>query len=223
MAILCNFTPDKVVWEHIGHRGSIKPGEIKEFKDGRANHILNQLKRKGIMRYQLNGDEDAMRAQAMRTYKQFWINQITTFNQQNEAARNENRPYNHPTEELRGKADEFGVELIAPFKMQPQSESSKVSELKAENEGLKTELGEMKTQMTELMDLVKSNMKEKKVYVDFNDLIQKFNSLGKDRFMKWVIVNSEEIETWPEPVIEKAKEKWNSFYPDKEWPLSDEE
>jgi hypothetical protein len=40
--IIANHTPEDVEWMHIGINGIIKSGEVKEFDEGRGNHILNK-------------------------------------------------------------------------------------------------------------------------------------------------------------------------------------
>lgn len=222
MALICNFTPDDITWQHTGIQGTLKAGEIEEYPDGRANHILNSYGIRGLLRYKLNEDPEEKRKDAIRMYKRFWINQITNFNQQNEARKNENSPYNFPSEQLSDKAEEFGVQLVAPWKMQEKTDSAQVSELKAENKELKYQIDALKGNMDEMLGILKS-LKDKPatpIVIDTADLIKRFITLDKAKYKGWVMKNAEEIAGWPNQVIEKAQEKWSAFYPDMDWPLS---
>ena len=157
----------------------------------------------------------------MRIYKNFWINQVTTFNQQNEANRNQKIPYNFPTEQLKKKAEELGMELISPYKINPQTESAQVSELKAKNKELENKLGKMESAQDEMLKLLRK-LGEKPIEVpDTAALVKKFRTLDKAKYKNWVLKNLEEIEGWPKSVRAQAEEKYRSFYPGEEWPLSD--
>jgi hypothetical protein len=219
--IVCNFTPDDVVWMHIGQRGKLKPGDIEEFSDARAAHILNKWGAKGVMRYDLKDDPEKKKAECMRLWTKFWMNQITTFNQQNEARKNEGKIYNFPTDELTEHAETLGIELVGPWKAVKQTDNKQVLELKAENEELKTQMGEMRETMSEMLELVKTLKDADKVpiVIETGDLIKRFISLDSKRFKSWVMEHAEEIAGWPKSVTDKAKEKWNTFYKDMDWPL----
>lgn len=219
--IVCNFTPDKVRWMHVGQAGALKPGDIVEFEDKRAKHILNQWGPRGILHYKLTDDPEAKKKEAMEIWKRFWMHQIATFNQQNEARKNEGNPYNFPTEDLTSHAEALGVELIGPWKSTPKTENAEVNALKAENAELKEQVTDLKKDMAEMLNIMRE-LKEKPnvpIVIDTAELVQKFISLDARRYKTWVLENSEEIATWPKQVIDKAKEKWNAFYKDMDWPL----
>ncbi|MHA2064419.1 MAG: hypothetical protein ACXABY_08570 [Candidatus Thorarchaeota archaeon] len=220
--IVCNFTPDTVEWMHVGIIGYLKPGDIKEFDDARGSHILNKWGPRGILRYSLDADPDAVRKEAVRIYKRFWMNQIVNFNQTNEARKNENKAYNFPTSQLEEKAEELGVELVAPHKTQQKTESGQVAELKAENEELRGQVNDLKEGMTEILSIMKEIREKPAVphVIDTSDLIRQFVNLGKDRYANWVNSHLEDLKTWPDVVVEKAKEKWEAFYKGEAWPLS---
>lgn len=215
MAMLANFTPEDITWTHVGINGTLKSGEIEEYPDGRANHILNNYGRRGIVRYRLNDDDEAIRAKSMSLYKRFWMTQITTFNQQNEAKKNENKPYTYPTDVLRDKAEEFGLDLVAPWRMQTKTDSAQVSELKAENKELKNQIAALSENQAEMLKVLKELNKKpaRPVVIDTADLIKKFITLDKAKFHDWIIKNSEEIEDWPTMVKERMCEKYSSLYP----------
>lgn len=221
--LLCNFTPDEIEWVHGGIHGFLKPGEIEEYADARGNHILNQYQRRGILRYNLKDDDEAKRREAMGLYKRFWEHQITVFNEQNEARKNENKPYNFPSEQLKQKAEEFGVTLVAPWAMQPRTDSSQVSELKAKHmelENMVKTLSDGLQNMTALLQQIAAKPAVP-VVQDTADLIKKFITLDKHKYKNWVLERAEEIKGWPTAVQKKAQEKWETFYPDMEWPLSE--
>jgi len=221
--IICNFTPDEVPWMHIGQAGVIKPGDIEEFEDSRAKHILNKWGARGILQYDLKDDPEVKKKLAVQIYKRFWMTQISTFNQTNEAKKNENKPYNFPTDELAEHAQTLGIELVGPWKVIEKTDDKQVAELQAENKELKTQMTEMRETMSEMMNLVKSLKEVEKIpiVIETGDLIKRFISLDSKRFKSWVIENAEEIAGWPQSVINKAKEKWDAFYKDMDWPLPD--
>ena len=222
--LLCNFTPDDVEWQHGGIFGTLKSGEIEEFADNRANFIANKWGPRGILRWTLDSDEEAVRAKAMKIYKGFWNRQITNFNQHNEANKNERKPYVFPPEQLVGKAEEMGIELIAPYKVNPATESAQVSELKAKNKELESKFDFAMEKLDEMTKLVRELGKKPVVGVpvDTADLIKSFITLDKAKFKGWVMKNAEDILGWPKQARDRAIEKWDSFYPDVDWPLSDE-
>jgi len=223
MAIVCNFTPDEIEWQHVGIIGVLKPGDIKEFPDARAAHILNQFGPRGVLRYSLEDDPDKKREESIRIYKRFWMHQITTFNQSNEAKKNEKLPYSFPTEQLKEKAEEMGIELIAPWTSQPKTDSAQVAELKAENKELRTLVDELKKNQEEMLKVMKEIGQKPAVphTVETGDLIKKFITLDKAKYKNWVTSHANDLADWPDSVVEKAKEKWSAFYPDMEWPLPD--
>lgn len=220
--LIANFTPDEIEWIHAGIHGFLKPGDIEEFPDNRGNHILNQNGRRGILRYKLGSDDDQVRKEAMAIYKKFWMHQVTVYNQNNEARKNENKPYTYPTDQLRDKAEELGIELVAPWKMVEKTESAQVSELKAKNKELESQIQALKSGQDKMMELLAEIAKKPAVphVVDTAELIKKFNTLDKHKYKIWVLEHGEEILSWPDQVQEKAREKWDSFYPDMEWPHS---
>jgi len=220
--LICNFTPDEIEWVHAGIHGFLKPGAIEEFPDGRANHILNQNGRRGILRYNLKDDDEAKRKEAMAIYRKFWMLQITVHNQNNEARKNENKPYTYPTDQLEEKAKELGVPLISPWKQTEVSESAQVSELKAKHKELETKVNALKEGQDKMLELLSQIASKPAVphVVDTAELIKKFNTLDKHKYKIWVLEHGEEILGWPDQVQDKAREKWDSFYPDMEWPHS---
>jgi hypothetical protein len=147
--IIANFTPEEVEWKHQGISGIIKPGEVKEFDNARANHILNKWGQRGLLRLQY-GDENKIpekKAAALKQYKEFWLHQIVVFNRQNEMRKNGNRAFIFPPNGLEKKAEEFGVELIGPWKITPPADDKKLKSLEEDNRELRATLQQMQEQM----------------------------------------------------------------------------
>lgn len=212
--IICNFTPDKVPWMHIGQAGALEPGDIKEFDDARAKHILNKWGARGVLRYELNEDVEEKRKQSMQIYKRFWMNQISSFNQLNEARKNENKPYNFPTNDLVEHAETLGVELVAPWRTVQKTDDKQVAELKAENKELRGQVHDLKEDMAEILAIMKE-IKDKPAIpkvIDTADLTKRFISLDAKRFEPWLIENATEVKDWPDSVKAKIREKYTAFY-----------
>jgi len=112
---IANLTPDTIEWMHIGVAGTLKPGDIKEFDDQRANFILTKFGRRGVVRLGWDDDLDEKRQQAMAAWEKFWRYQITVFNQDNERRKSTQREYVYPTKELQEHAEELGLKLIGPW------------------------------------------------------------------------------------------------------------
>ncbi|MEE9365991.1 MAG: hypothetical protein V3W44_04810 [Dehalococcoidales bacterium] len=210
--IVANFTPDTVEWLHIGIVGKIAPGQVKEFDEARANHILSKYGRRGLLRMEYGDDEEVKKKEAMILYNRFWEIQIVNFNQHNETLRNENRAFVHATPDVEAHAKAMGHELVGPWKVLKSDSSKEIGELKKENAGLREDMGKLQAQLQEL--LVKLS-----VNVDDDALRRKFRHLGKDAFKPWVVENMADLLTWPAKVVLEARDKWERFYPDEPWPL----
>lgn len=168
--VIANFTPDTIKWMHMGQDGVIKPGEIKDFDEARAKHILSAFGPRGLLKLQFGDNPEEKKAKATEIYKEFWLRQVTRFNQENEARHATNRPYVPPTAQLKGKADELGYELLGPWQMK-KTESLELSQLRDENAKLKQNLDSVMAQMNELVSLVKG--KEAERFKEFDTPAQK--------------------------------------------------
>jgi len=125
MAVLANFTPDDITWTHVGISGVIKAGEKKEFDEGRANFILNKFGKRGLVKLEFSEDPEymqKMRKLSRERYERFWKEHIYKFNQFNETLKNEGKAYIQPDRQTVAKAEEFGIKLIGPWKVENTSQ-----------------------------------------------------------------------------------------------------
>lgn len=152
--ILANFTPDTINWRHGGQMGTLKPGDVTEFENARANHIVNKFGPRGIIKMQYGDDEDPKRKQAMKIYTEFWQRQVTISNRDNETRKNENKPYVFPSEQVVAKATELGIEVIGPWKINPPATDKRITEVQEENMQLKGQVSTMASQISNLTEQV---------------------------------------------------------------------
>lgn len=225
-----NFTPDNIHWTHLGQMGDLGPGSVEEFDEKRANFILTKYGPRGLVRVNWEDREDLAKYKdrAMQVYREFWIMQIETFNEQNAQRKNENKAYVYPTKQQKQKAEELGLELEGPWKTTQKTDSRELREMKAENAALKEELKEIREEskslqedMRSMLELMKE-IKEKPatpVIRETADFLQQFQHLGEDRFQNWVMDHIDEIPDFPLSVYEEAFEKWSRFYKKVAWPV----
>ncbi len=220
--IVGNFTPDTIEWIHQGMMGEIKPGDVTEFNDGRAKHILNKWGQRGLVQFKLDDNMEVKQAESLKIYKRFWTNQLIGFNQHNEARKNESKAYVFPTEQVADKAKEFGIELITPWMQQKSTDSKQLQDLKEENLALKNDMKTMAGSMSEMLAMMKE-LKSKPaipIIVDTEKLIKRFRTLQKDVFKPWVEENLTQLLEGPQEVLQEAQKKWFTFYKEP-WPGSE--
>lgn len=227
--VICNFTPDAILWMHGGVDGVLKPGDIMECPDPRGRHILNKFDKRGILRLEFGMAPETKREEAMRVWREFWERQVIYFNQDNERRKNTNREYVEPTKELKEHAQKLGLELVGPWSIH-KTDDAKVQQLKDENEDLKTNLAILTKQVEALTNLVKERQVpeqlrtvEEKIAIgatkgaeseekaeDHSKLINEFRQLPRDKFGEWVMNNMTRIESpeYPSAVRSLVKEKW---------------
>lgn len=203
MPKVANFTPEEMQWQWSGRMGRVKPGEIVEMIDAQANHVLNQLGPRGLVRLEFGDEEqlEALKQQAVDTYHRFWIRQVTMHNRSNEMARNEGRPFTFPIKEVVSYAKKHGIELLQPWKMADPN-TDKEKKLEEENAELKRRLQRLET-------IVLSMRPEDKELR--NDLKNQYIRRGNPDFRKWVFSNLEEIKSWGQkcpPALDDLEEVW---------------
>ena len=153
--ILANYTPDDIEYIYGGIYGTVKSGQIREVEDAAGRHILNKFDRRGLQQLQFGDNPDEKMKIGMKTWKDFWIRQITIFNQDNERRMNTNREYVDPTDQLKEHAEKLGINLIGPWSMK-ETDNSLVSSLKDENFQLKTQLNAVTEQVKALVDAMQA-------------------------------------------------------------------
>lgn len=153
--ILANFTPEPIHWMHEGKEGWLKTGDIAEFADNRARHILNKFDRLGLLQLNFGDDPEKKRVQAMETWTNFWKRQITIFNQDNERRKNTNREYVDPSDQLKDHAQRLGLELVGPWSIK-STDNAQMIAVQAENETLKSQVAMLAKQVGALAEAMKS-------------------------------------------------------------------
>lgn len=242
--VICNFTPDAILWMHGGVDGTLKPGDIYECQDSRGRHILNKFDKRGILRLEFGQDPQTKREEAMEVWRRFWEHQVVYFNQDNERRKNTNKEYVEPTRELHEHAQKLGLELVGPWSIK-HTDDSKVQLLKDENDTMRVSIEMLTKQVEALTKLVQSQNRpdelrtvDEKIAIaakkgaesegktESNDehvkIINEFNKLSRDRFGEWVITNMDRIQsdTFPSAIRTLIKEKWERLI-EGPYPLTD--
>lgn len=148
--IVANFTPEDLMWTHIGVTGTIKSGQILEMEDNRARHVLNKLEARGLLRMQFGDDAAEKQVTAQGLYKDFWVRQITVFNVDQERRKNTNREPIYPSEQLKQKAKELGIEILGPWAYKP-NENTELGQMRKENVELRGQVAMLMEKMNDFL------------------------------------------------------------------------
>lgn len=231
--ILANYTPDAITYTHSGLTGTIKPGELKDLEDSKANFILNKFDRRGLVALKFGDMPEVKREEAMNTYRTFWTRQVLVYNQDNERRKNTQREYAEPTEQLVAHAKQLGIEILGPWTVK-QTDSGAVQALRDENATLKSQLSLLSQQIADLADAMKARevpfelrSPAEKIMItqrgaesppevkpptraDNKALINEFQMLNRERFGEWVMMNSDRIQgpDFPPDVRLMIEDKW---------------
>ncbi len=241
--IVANFTPDDIEWMHIGVNGVLKSGEIKEYDDGRANHILNKWGARGLLALKYGDKSEEKQKEAMIIWKQFWGKQITTFNQNNEKRKATQLEYVFSTPDLEEHADKLGIRLVAPWRLE-ETGSEKERKLSEENAELKIELRKTNARMDELMKKFETLLSSvggesavilpqtpgekagmaaappnKPLLLDDEQMRKQFKYLQKKQFKDWVIDNFAIFPETTPAIMNEIREKWASMFPEEDFPI----
>jgi hypothetical protein len=222
--IVANFTPDPIFWMHGGKDGTLKPGDIADMPDNRARHILNKFDRRGVIILNFGDDPEVRRKEAMQTWTNFWMRQVTVFNQDNERRKNTNREYVDPTDDLRDHALKLGLELVGPWSIK-QTDNEMMRNVLNQNASLQSQVEMLMKQVSALTEAMKSRdvpfelrtaaekielskrgaesqpekVEEPQVKQpptpDEVALMKEFNKLDKERFGEWVMRNLDRLQS----------------------------
>ena len=149
--IVANFTPDPVPWLHIGVSGTLKPGDVLEWDEARAKHVLNKSGRLGIVKMTYGDNEAIKRDDSMRLWRAFWELQVTNFNQGNEGRKAENKPYARPSKEIVEHAKRLQLELVGPWVSPAKTDDGAILELKEANKTLTGQLKELSALVSQMV------------------------------------------------------------------------
>lgn len=238
MKVLWNPTNEDMLTEFGGVHLELKgvcdeypEGHQVKVEDARANHILNNFGRRGLVALEYGDDQaedgkkskkEHKRESALSKNKEFKLRQIAVYNQQNEARANAKMGPLEPTEQVRGYAKELGVKILEPYST-IDPESSENAELKKENKELKKQMAVMSDQMGEILDRLREKDIEPPEVPTFDDeklnaMRRKFRQLGKPNFEGWLKNNKDEVLAYPEVILNEIKEKYKVVY-DKQFPF----
>jgi len=222
--IIANFTPDTIEWWHIGVNGFLNPGDIKEFDDGRAAHILTAYGARGLIQMSYGDKPEDKKEAAMTQFKAFWEKQVTDHNRMNEDRRENKKlgPIN-PSKQLEEKAKLLGLELIKPWRVEAK-ESHEVAKLQDENKELRGTVDRLSVQVEKLMEFVTKTMPEKpalnlnladaeKALVEkVEENRNKYKRLGASNMSAFVAKNWSDIQEMPEENRFEIKSKYEELY-----------
>ena len=214
---IANYTPDDILWTHGGLSNTIESDQVVEMDDARGNHILNQFGPRGLIKLQYGDEEEVRKKEAMTIYTMFWERQITNFNQQNEARKNENKAYIAPNKQLQEKADEMGLEIVGPWKLKIPVASAEMDKLKAENKELYTKIDTLQTQVSELIEAITQDRAT--MATDKEQYLRQFKTRSKANYKAWVGSHIEDIASWPKDIQAEAENKWKGFGYEEPWPV----
>lgn len=220
---IANFTPDSIKYTHVGLHGTIVPEQVIEVDAAKGNHILNKWGDRGLLQLQF-GDEqnlDPLKAKAMEVYTDFWMKNITNFNQFNERMKNENKAFVEAQPELQSKAKELGITLIGPWKLAPPAQEKELKEAKEEVARLTKDFGDLKDTVNTLVAaLTQQNTPapgsaQAQVQEDpLREFTKQFLHRSKANLKVWAKMDKETIKTWPEEVLKELHIKWITTYGD---------
>lgn len=233
--IITNQTPDDIDWMHVGVSGCMRSGDTVEMEESRAKHILSKWGPRGLLAITLEdlNKMEPIIEKAMAIWRQFWTERVERHNQQNEARRAQNIPFNKPTKELQEHADKIGLELLKPYTI--KSNDQQVAQLTDENQKLKAQIGEQGRQITDLttklsdfMDMFKkikvagvadtstqAAEKDETAWWDEDPekaaIRDQYKHTNKKTFQSWLEKNAHEIPMWPAEVQQDLVDRWDKY------------
>lgn len=221
---VANFTPDTINWQHIGVEGAIKPDQVVELEDSRARHILNKYAARGLVQMNFGDEPEPKRKQSMSQWKNFWEEQVVTFNRHNEDQKEKGNRYATPTAEIKEHAEKLGLELLRPWRIESK-DNPEFQKLKSENAELKGSLSTMQAQIDKLIEMVGKNQASQaetkvdkpKVSESADETVieanrNKYKRLGESNMNLWVAKNWEDIKTMPEENRFEIEDKYLKIY-----------
>jgi len=239
--IIANFTPDKIHWTHEGIGGVLKPGDVTEFPDNRAKHILTKFDTRGVLQLRYGDNEEERRAQAMETWRRFWEHQVIVFNQHNEGMKNANKPYIRAPKHIEDHAKLLGIGLVGPWMI--QRETPDLERMRAENATMKEEVSNLKNMIEKFIlsqgaaaiaqpapaPVTAASVPgdgdapapdpdaliikaPAPIEVEWDTVINTFMFKSKKQLEPWVDDNLGVITTWPTWLLDKLNEKYVGFY-----------
>jgi len=218
MAKILNGTPDSIEWWHVGVNGIIKPGETVEMEDGRANHVLNKLGAKGLIKLDFGDNLEEKKKVSMSLWRAFWERQIENHNQANEDAKEKGNRYTKPTPEIEEKAKLFGLDILRPWRVE-KKDNKELEEAKAENKSLKDDLKSLQAQMSKILEMmgnkapaVISSDAEKALAGLVESNQNKYKRLGESNMKAWVVRNWDDILQMPEANKAEIRARYEELY-----------
>jgi FtsZ-binding cell division protein ZapB len=240
--IVANFTPDPILWKHMGITGTI-PGlkegstnHVVEMDNARARHILNAFEKIGLVQMQFGDDPELKEKESMAQYQRFWEHQIEVFNQNNEQQKEQGNRYSKPTDLLELKAKELGLELKKPW-MVPVKDDAVMKTLRDENAELKASNKEQGKQIAQILAMLEGKgagapgpgpvktsepvpVPEEPIKASEPDITsdivatnrKKYASLTEKTFKGWLKNNWDEVQAMPEENRFEIKTKYQELY-----------
>jgi len=215
--VVFNPTHEEFKTQYVGEAITIPAGKKLKMDDPRARHILNELGQRGLCRLDYGDDEKSIAAEGIERNREFRMKQIITYNQMNEARRQQNQSYMEPPKHVKEYAKELGTGLITPYAIKDQG-NAEIAEMKEENRELRKQLGTMQEFMQRLIDAQEGGGKKidpstetpEEAVIAANQL--KYKRLGKTNLKGWIENNREEIGAWPEENRSEIRKKYLSVY-----------
>lgn len=158
---LFNTTDDEIRGMHLGMDYIIKPGQMLDVPDNTANHLLNVYAQVGLKSVGRTDDIEKVRESGKKAYEEFKIKQIEKYNQTNLERRNAGLEHQHPTPKVEQFADELGIELIRPYRVE-KTEHKEIQKLKSE----KIDLEERMLKLERMLNTAGTSGQIKEMTVD---------------------------------------------------------
>lgn len=131
------------------------PGQRREVEVNCGKHVLNQFGARGLTFLTRDADEEQVKKEAIQRFIDFKRKQVLDHNTRNEQKRQMGLAWTPPSPTIRRYAEELGVDILepTPLKQKGDVDSGIITYLMEENKSLKS-------QMKELMDLVRDKFKD---------------------------------------------------------------
>jgi cell division protein FtsB len=138
-----------------------------------------------------------------------------TYNQMNEARRQQNQSYMEVPPQIQAYADELGVGVIMPYNIK-DDERAELATLRAERDEDKKEMKDLRDMIARLLsaqeegDKVNPDETPEETVIANNRL--KYHKLGKKTMEGWIRKNRAEIGAWPEENKTEIRKKYLHTY-----------
>lgn len=218
-----------VKWNGLDH--TFKPDERKPVEDSMGRQVIHNYAARGLVEliYGDEGEKELQKAEeGRRRCDEFWTKQIENINQLNLERKEGNKPYLRPQPDVVMHAKRLGHKIIEPYKL-VDSSSEETKLLIEQNRELRLEITKKDSTLEKLQNQIEDLTSKFQSFMalagaqqpqgdnggkDFDPEIIKatYNKMSRKNFVKWVVNNWEEIQSYPQEIRDGIAVKHENMF-----------